>query len=267
MNNLIIIKLGGSSITKKEENKFEINYLVLKQAAKELALALHKAPELKVALVCGVGPFGHTYVVKYDLNNGIKTREQEIGVEVTKKDCDFVGEEVKKTLEEQKLRVKFIPGYDVCVQDNKKLKSFDSSPYKKALEEGFIPLSTGVMVKDDSLGWSPMSGDVVIAQLTKQLGPTKVVIGTDVDGIFTSDPKINPKAELISQITKKNLANVLKKAGESKAMDVTGGMKGKLEKLAETLNGVPAEIFNLFVELNLEKSILDQEIKSTKLKL
>ena len=267
MKNLIVIKFGGSSITKKEENKFEMNYSVLKQAAKELALALKQNPKLKIALVCGVGPFGHTNVVKYNLNNGINSSGQEKGVKITNKDCDFVGAETAKALEKEGLKVKFIPGYEICVQENKKVKSFDLAPYKKALAAGEIPISTGVMVPDVKMKWSVMSGDTVIAQLAKKLKPEKVLMGTDVDGIYTADPKKVTNSELILEITSENLEEVLQKAGESKAMDVTGGMKGKLEKFAEQLNGVPAEIFNLFIKGNLKNALLGEEITSTKIKL
>ncbi|MEI7961427.1 MAG: isopentenyl phosphate kinase [archaeon] len=267
MKNLIVLKFGGSSITKKEENKFEMNNVILKQAASELANALKQNPKLKIALVCGVGPFGHTNVVKYNLNNGINNSVQEKGVKITNKDCDFVGKETAKALEKEGLKVKFIPGYEICVQENKKVKHFELALYKKALANGEMPLSTGVMVPDEKMKWSVMSGDTVIAQLAKQLRPEKVLMGTDVDGIYTADPKNDDGAELILEINNKNLKEVLKKAGESKAMDVTGGMKGKLEKLAEQLNGVPAEIFNLFIAGNLKKALLCEEIKSTKIDL
>ena len=165
------------------------------------------------------------------------------------------------------MKVKLISGYEVCEQKSKKVLSFDIEPYKKALDEKIIPITTGIMVPDEDFKWSPMSGDTVIAQTAKQLSPTKVVMGTDVDGIFTADPKHNPNAKLIEKITNENLGEVLEQCGESASVDVTGGMKGKLEKLAATLNGVPAEIFSLFVEKNLENTLLGKEIKSTKIKL
>jgi len=104
MKNLVVIKFGGSSITKKEENKFEINHEVLDQAVKELTEVLAQR-DVKVALVCGVGAFGHTNVRKYGLNDGIRTKEQEEGVEITNKDCDFVGEALVAALKHTKLRV------------------------------------------------------------------------------------------------------------------------------------------------------------------
>ncbi|VVB75442.1 Isopentenyl phosphate kinase [uncultured archaeon] len=267
MKNLIVIKFGGSSITKKSENKFEMNKAVLTQAANELADALEKQKELQVALVCGVGPFGHTNVVKYDLNNGIKTEKQREGVKITNEACDFVGKEVAKALKKAGVKTKYIPGYEVCIQSGKKVTGFSILPYGKALDEGLVPITAGIMVKDDELVWSPMSGDVVVAQLAEHLKPKKVLMGTDVDGIYTADPKVDKNAELILNINKENLEEVLEKASHSNSVDVTGGMKGKLEKLAKQLNGVPAEIFNLLKEGNLEKALSGKEITSTKIKL
>jgi len=267
MNNLIILKLGGSSITKKADNKFEMDYNTLNRSALEIKNAIDKNPKLKIILVCGVGPFGHTNVTTYNLNGKIETQEQEKGVEKTKQDCAYVGSETVKALEKVGLYAKLILGTDICVQNERKVVSFNLEEYKKCLEEGIIPITTGTMVLDQSFKWSVMSGDQVIAQTAKHLNPKKVLMGTDVDGIFTADPKKDKTAKFIEEITKENLEEVLAQCGESSSVDVTGGMKGKLEKLASTLNGVPAEIFSLFVEGNLEKVLLGKEIKSTKLML
>ena len=266
MTDLFVVKFGGSSITKKADNKFEMNEEILKQCAKELASAMKKK-SMRVALVCGVGPFGHTNVKMYDLNNGITTEEQMKGVEKTNKDCNFVGESVAKALEKEGVKTKLIPGYEVCEQNNKKIVKFDFISYEKALSEGVVPITTGIMVKDEELKWSVMSGDKVIAQLARHFKPKKVLMGTDVEGIFTTDPKVDAKAELIEEITRENVPKILEKVGESKSVDVTGGMKGKLEQLAEQLNGAPAEIFNLSTKGNLEKVLTGKEVKDTKIKL
>ena len=266
MKGLFVIKFGGSSITKKEQNKFEMNYEILSQAAQELSKAV-KENRLKAVLICGVGPFGHTNVKEYAINDGVTTERHLEGVKKTNEACDFVAAEVIAELKTHGINAKHIPGYDVCVQKNKKVESFDVSAYEDALKEGYVPVTTGVMVKDTELNWSVMSGDQAIAQLAKRLEPEMVLMGTDVDGIYTADPKEDKKAKLIEEITKKNLAKVLEKAGHSKAVDVTGGMKGKLEKLAQQLNGVPAEIFNLFTPGNLEKALEGKEIRCTKVRL
>jgi isopentenyl phosphate kinase len=95
-----------------------MNEEVLNNSAKEISQAL-KEKEFNLIIICGVGPFGHTNVKEYDLNNGIKTRKQEEGVEKTIKDCDFVADKVIEALEKQKIKTRHIPGYWVCKQDNK----------------------------------------------------------------------------------------------------------------------------------------------------
>ncbi len=266
MKELILLKLGGSSITKKADNKFEMNIAVIDDAAKEIAFAL-KERDFNLIIICGVGPFGHTNVKEYDLNDGIKTKKQEEGTEKTIKDCDYVADQVIETLEKQKLKTRHIPGYWVCKQDNKKVITYEIEEYEKALRGGEIPITTGIMVKDRTLKWSVMSGDTAIAQITKLMKPDKILLGTDVNGIYTADPKINPAAKLIKEINKENFNEVIKMASESNSVDVTGGMKGKLEKLAEQLNGSEAQIFNLFTKGNLEKALLGKELISTKIKL
>ncbi len=266
MNDLLVLKLGGSSITRKSENKFEMNEKILKGLAKEIAEA-KKTKNFDLILICGVGPFGHTNVKEYNINGKIETTKQKKGVDKTIDGCNFVASEVIKALEKNGLKTKLVPGYEICKQKERKVVSFNTKPYEKALKENIIPITTGIMVKDSSWGCSVMSGDTAISETCKKMKPKKVLIGTDVGGIFDSDPKKNSNAKLIELITKKNLEKVLQNCEGSSAVDVTGGMKGKLEKLSKMIGNTPAEIFNLFEKNNLKKVLKGEEIKSTKIKL
>ena len=243
-----------------------MNYDVLNRAAQEIKNAKSEGV-FKLIVICGVGPFGHTNVSNYGINNGIETDEQMEGVRATNEACNFVGNECVNALKRAGLNAALVPADKAALQENKKVDSFSVVKYQGLLEKEIIPVSTGIMVPDTELTWSVISGDQIIAQLAKKLEPKKVLIGGDVDGIFTADPKEDPKAELIEEITKENISEVLSKVGESKAVDVTQGMKGKLYKLANALSGIPVEIFNLFVPGNLEKALLEQKIKGTKINL
>ena len=89
-----------------------------------------------------------------------------------------------------------------------------------------------------------VSGDATIAHLAKKLKAKKIFFGTDVNGVFSSDPKKNPGALHIPRITKKNWKQALFGVSGSASLDVTGGMKGKLAKLAEQTRGIPIVIFD-----------------------
>lgn len=264
---MIVLKLGGSSITKKSEGKFEMNSELVDSIAHDIAAARKKSPGLRLIIVCGVGAFGHTNVTKYDINDGVRTAEQIEGVTITNASCRSVGEYVVRALKSVGLHAQLVDASTLCVQTNKKVSSFNEGPYAALLSKGIIPVSTGIMVSDTKLGWSVCSGDQIIGQVALKLHAQQVYLGTDVDGIFTADPHDDPDAQLIESITSENVQEVIRVASASKAVDVTGGMKGKLEKLAATLPGINVCIFNLFTPGNLTKVLEGKPIKGTKILL
>ena len=69
--------------------------------------------------------------------------------------------------------------------------------------------------------------DSLSAKIARTCGATRLVILTDVDGLFDSDPTKNKNAKLISEVPKIT-ASVLKLAGGSTSGRGTGGMSSKL---------------------------------------
>ncbi len=114
---------------------------------------------------------------------------------------------------------------------NGKIVSWNIEPIKKALENGFVPLVGGDILMDGAKGVHIASTEEIFAYLAPQLKPDKVIVAGDIDGIFDSDPKLNPNAQLIRHIDSMNIDNALKGAGPSLKIDVTGGARTKLEFL------------------------------------
>jgi len=76
-------------------------------------------------------------------------------------------------------------------------------------------------------------------------GAKRIIMGVDVDGLYTEDPKINPSARLIRHLTLKDLEKVWGGIGGSSSTDVTGGMMGKiLELIPPIKHGAKALIVN-----------------------
>jgi len=65
---LIIVKIGGSAITAKDDNRPEVNQKNLNRLASELSEAYQKSPFL-LYVIHGAGSFGHVPADKYDLNS------------------------------------------------------------------------------------------------------------------------------------------------------------------------------------------------------
>jgi isopentenyl phosphate kinase len=119
------------------------------------------------------------------------------------------------------------------------------------------------MVPDEKLNASVVSGDTIIAVLAKEFKAKKVLLGTDVAGIFTADPKKEKGAKRIPLIDRKNFDSVIEKVSGSKAIDVTGGMRGKLEKL----KGLNALVFDATKAGNVFKALAGKKVDGTEIRL
>jgi isopentenyl phosphate kinase len=79
---------------------------------------------------------------------------------------------------------------------------------------------------DEKLGFTILSGDQLVAYLALKYKATKIVVGTDTDGLFDCDPKPTPNAKPYKHLTLAELKEIqLNSAAQGK--DVTGGMAGK----------------------------------------
>lgn len=261
-----ILKLGGSVITFKAEGKPRLNTRVVDRLVDEINRA-HQSKPFDLILICGVGSIGHTRVIKWDINNGVYTPAQKKGVKLTLVATRDIAFHLQKKLAKVGIKAKEADASKLFKQKNKRVTYSNVKAYVSLLKKGIVPISTGSMVKDSAMGWSVLSGDQIIAQLAQAMKPTRILLGTDVSGIFTADPKTFPRAKRIPLVSTKNVDSVLKKVGESKSVDVTQGMKGKLDKLAQTVRGTPALIFSLNEPGNLFKVLSGKKVKGTIVRL
>jgi len=125
----------------------------------------------------------------------------------------------------------------------------------------------GDMVIDTAKGATVVSGDALISFLAKKINADLVLLGADLDGIFTGDPKKNKHAKLIEKINSKNFKDVLKYAGSSSGIDVTRGMKGKLLEIKKIANKRKVIVFNLNKKNYLYNLLIGKKVISTEIKL
>lgn len=263
MPDLYIIKLGGSVITKKEENKFETRNKKIREIGLEIARAIREKG-FNLIVVHGAGPFGHTNVTEFDINNGVYSKRQQKGYTKTVADCRHLNSVVVSELKSAGVNAFGLDPNKVVVQSGKKIVEFDLSEIKSALGKK-VAVLYGQMVPDKKLNASVVSGDAIIAHLAKKFDVKKVFLGTDVAGIYTGDPKIDENAERIPLIDEKNLDLVLERVGEASTVDVTQGMKGKIIKLKEQLSKQEAFIFDMNKKENTYKALVGEKLEGTRI--
>lgn len=261
MTDLYILKLGGSVCTDKQNNRFKVNEQIVRLVGREIKSA-RKKKDFRLIVVNGAGPFGHTNVHEYGINKGVRSPKDFEGMCRTAIDCADLNLQIAKLFWKEGLLAYPVPASAITVQKNKKIVFQDETVVRELFRQNrkIIPVLNGTFTVDSFLGGSVVSGDATIAHLAKKLQAKKVLFGTDVNGVFTSDPKKFLDAKQIPLISKKNWKKVLLGVGESAALDVSGGMKGKLARLAEKTRGIPIVIFdatkkgNTFDALNGKKT-------------
>lgn len=235
---LLIVKLGGSVITDKRR-QFTVKRAVLKRLARELAAA--KEPLL---IVHGGGSFGHPLASKYGIAGGYKNRGQLMGMSLTHRAMERLNAEVIEALNEAGLPAVAVQPSACTVVDGGRIQSMELAPVRKMLGLGLIPVLYGDAVPDISRGMSILSGDQIVTYLAKELGASRVILGADVDGVYTANPKKDKRAKFVRKITPAD-KDVVASLGAAEGKDVTGGMENKVrELLTLSEHGVEAEIVN-----------------------
>jgi len=224
---LAIIKLGGALITDKSK-PYTLRKSVLSRAAKEIAQALGPC-----IVVHGVGSYGHVPVINRKLYLGFQSPQQLPDLSLTMVEVFDLRLAVTRALMEAGLApVLFLPSNIMSMADGEINQNF-VGPLRRFLEIGMTPLLGGDMCSDDAKGFSVCSGDKVVYLLAKLLQPKHVIFATDVAGIYTADPKLDPNAKLIPQIALSRIQEFEKLAAKATNPDITKGMRGKLDEIKQ----------------------------------
>lgn len=254
---MIIIKAGGSAITKKSED-FTPNMEVISNIAQEI-----KDAGRVVILVHGAGSYGHPIAKKYSLGKGYVDEYQLKGFSETRSSISELDTIILKALMQNGLTPVKIGTFSNFITSNGRIVEFHKEPLLRAIELGLLPVFTGDLVFDRSRVFSILSGDQIVSYLSKLLKPSRVIFGTDVDGIYTGDPK-KEKAKLIENISEENINEVFKFAKSTG--DASGGMEGKFSEIFSIFDlGIEIDVINLTKKGNLSDT-LHGNVKGTIIK-
>jgi len=215
-------------------------------------------------LVHGAGSFGHIPVNKYKLKGPIRSQRQLIGYSKTKASLLKLESELVSILAETHVPVAPVAASSCLVADRGRIVSENFEAIASMVKLGLVPCIGGDIVQDTSLGASVVSGDQIAVRLAAAFRAHTIIFGTDVDGLFTSDPKLDPNARLISTLDIVKLREWAKRAGPANVPDASGGMRGKLTEILPAVRaGIKVVIINLNEPRRLEKAIAGKRVKGT----
>ena len=219
---MILIKLGGSIITDKTQyGTFN------RDAIRRLCGEIGRSGE-EVIIVHGGGSFGHVLAKEYSLQDGFSDPEQIPAVAKVQYDMRRLNLMVIEELLNADIPAVSVPPGACFMMDDGKLLLDDPEVLLSASGKGIMPVMFGDVVFDRRKGFGICSGDQIMEALCGIYDPERAVFVSDVDGLFDKDPKTNPDAKLLTEVTSELLERV---SSESSVDDVTGGVRAKMESM------------------------------------
>lgn len=229
---LVFLKLGGSLITEKTK-PLTSRLDVIQRIANEIAQALEATPDLQLLIGHGSGSFGHTVASQYQTQAGGRSKDYWRGFAKVWRAARQLNQVVVEQLSQASIPVIAFPPSSGVITRGKQIQTWDTSPIQSALERSLIPVIYGDVVFDTQLGGTILSTEHLFQHLARVFSPNRVLLAGLDTGVYYN---ANQPTEIIPLITPRNFEEMLPALSTSHAVDVTGGMRTKVELMVALVN-------------------------------
>ncbi len=233
MHSLAFIKLGGSVITDKRGQEAP-DLTTIHRLAREVVDLRAAQPAQHILIGHGSGSFGHHYAAHYGIHRGLPTDAGAdwSGYAITAGAVLRLNRIVVDALLSAGLPALALQPSASLLSHDRAIVQWETDTIARALERGMVPVIHGDVAFDTAHGCTIMSTETLFVHLTLHtaLSPSRIILVGE-DAVYTSDPRHDPSAVRIPAITAANIADVLNQASDSHGVDVTGGMRSKVETM------------------------------------
>jgi isopentenyl phosphate kinase len=232
MRPLVFVKWGGSIITDKSAVK-KPRIDVIRRLGEELRTAL---PEYNILLGHGSGSFGHWAAKSAESLKDKNPKQYAAYVHSVAAELNHI---VVSELVNLGIPAFHVPPSAIIFSKDDYPTRLCTGALREMLRNGYLPVTYGDAVPDGVRGGTIFSTERVFYTLNPILKPKRIVLISDVNGVYTADPHDDPNAKIIPEITPKNFEEIRDALGGSKTVDVTGGMLAKVETMLATVRTSP----------------------------
>jgi len=249
-------------ITRKEK-PLTPNLRTIRRLAREIS----QANVSRLILVHGGGSYGHPLAKQYAIRDGYRDPSQIMGFSRTHQAMVALNKLVMDALIHHDVPAVSVQPSSCVLTKSGRIHVMEERPLRRLLEMGFVPVLYGDAVIDSDAGFSILSGDQLVSSLALRLNADHIVMGIDVDGLYTADPKTDSSARLIPHVALEELKRLRHRIEEAKLVDVTRGMLGKVLELIPTVErGIPVIIVNAAKPGNVYKALKGEGVVGTMIK-
>jgi len=261
MKSMLVLKLGGSVVTYKNK-PFTPHTGNIARLSAEIA----DAGARPLVVVHGGGSYGHPVATEYRIAEGYREPRQLPGFSETHQAMVMLNGIIVRRLLDAGVPAFSVSPSSFIATEGRRMTGIDLQVIEGLIESGLVPVLYGDAVLDTLQGFAILSGDQLAVKLSTGLGAEKLVLGSDVDGVFTADPKLDKDARLIHELS---LSNQCADAeiGDALNTDVTGGMKGKMVEALEAVKaGIEVLLVNATVKGRIGAALKGENVICTTLK-
>ena len=232
---ITFLKLGGSLITDKSTPR-TADMDVIHRLAAEIRTAQKERPQLRLVLGHGSGSFGHVPAREYNTRNGARTVSEWNGFLEVWRQARDLNQIMVEALTQAGIPIMAFPPSAIIQAADGQPVSVQSEPLLSALNAGLTPLVAGDVIFDKVRGGTIFSTEDVFMALTATNPPDRVLVCGKESGVWEDYPA---NTRLIPKITPSSYEQLQKSLGNSAGIDVTGGMRTKVEQMLNLIKRYP----------------------------
>lgn len=239
---IYFLKLGGSLITDKD-NPHTARMETINRLAAEIREAQKALPNDRLIIGHGSGSFGHIPAKRYGTRQGVRTQvEWEGFVEVWKQARDL-NQIMLDALGQAGIPAIAFPPSAIIQSAAGEPAYVQAEPIKSALHAGLTPVVAGDVIFDTISGGTIFSTEDVFIALAGQIVPDRVLLCGKDDGVCKDYPDCK---QILPKITPANYHQVYSTVNGSSSIDVTGGMREKVELMLKLVEKHPSSLAVIF---------------------
>ena len=241
----VFLKLGGSLLTDKTAREV-LRANRVESICAQIATVLDARPEMKLVLGIGSGSFGHFPAFQYGLAQGADHPDAWMGAAITADSAARLVRHVTGCLIKAGVKAWSCQPGSAWMAQGRRVRGGAADVLARALASDLVPVVHGDVMLDLEQRVCIASTEEIFRFLAPRLRPNRILLAGEVPGIMPGPAEQWRGAKPIPRLQPEACGDLPLVPGASRGVDVTGGMRTKLQLCLEMVEACPEVHVHVF---------------------
>ncbi len=232
MKKRVIVKIGGSFVTDKNQPE-SLKEDRVRKIARELSSVVQSG-KVSLLLAHGAGSYGHIAAKNFQAKQGSNPQFGWQAFYQIRQDMMKLNLQILQICANEGLFPITVQPSAIAMACGGKLQFMDTRSIRLLLDSEQIPLIHGDIILDEKQDFTIASTEDQMEKLSDYIFFHRIVLISDVPGVLDAQGRVIPR------IDQTNYATIIDRLGGSAGLDVTGGMRSKVEQIYHLIQNNPA---------------------------